>query len=153
MTTGCCPAKRVVHVAFAAALAACASARDAAKGPPPLSDAPAEAPPAYALAGYTKPALVQENCLQDLALARVHRAAPKFRGQMTVKFAVNADGTPSRFTVLAPGPDALQPGVDRIVEGAVRDCRWLPGKDAAGRPITIWVIAPLRFDVPGIIPG
>ena len=28
---------------------------------------------------------------------------------------------------------------------AIRACRWLPGADAEGRPMRIWVTMPLRF--------
>ena len=28
---------------------------------------------------------------------------------------------------------------------AIQGCRWVPGADAQGKPVSIWVILPVRF--------
>ena len=63
-------------------------------------------------------------------------------GVITVKFAVNRDGTASHFQSMTAGlPDRVTSGI----WAAIQNCKWIPGADAQGRPISIWVIMPLRF--------
>ena len=66
----------------------------------------------------------------------------RLSGVVTVKFAINKDGTPSRFQAMTQGlPDRVASGLWR----AVQACKWTPGADAQGHPTAIWVIMPFRF--------
>jgi periplasmic protein TonB len=97
--------------------------------------------PAYATAGYRKPQMAEPGCVQ-----RSVRIPPSLAGYVsgpiTVKFAIRPDGQPSRFEVMGQVPDAR---IGQLVWQAVQSCRWVPGADAQGRPISIWVILPVRF--------
>ena len=97
--------------------------------------------PAYATAGYRKPELAQSGCLQS-ALNIPRELQRSLAGQVTVKFAIRKDGTPTSFQVLN------QPEDNRIADviwKAVTSCRWVPGADPKGRPASIWVVVPFRF--------
>jgi protein TonB len=39
-------------------------------------------------------------------------------------------------------PDAR---IGTAIWQAVQACRWVPGADAQGKPVSIWVILPIRF--------
>jgi protein TonB len=98
--------------------------------------------PAYATAGYVKPAEVERGCV-----AQSTRIPTDLKGfvtgtPITVKFAVRADGSTSQFQVMTPGvPDRIAAAVFQ----AVQSCRFKPGTDPRGKPTPIWVILPLRF--------
>ncbi len=62
-----------------------------------------------------------------------------------MKFAVRRDGSPARFQALA-GPVDLDTAL--AIRDAVESCAWVPGMDPEGRPASIWVILPLRFQSP-----
>jgi periplasmic protein TonB len=97
--------------------------------------------PAYATAGYRKPAQAQPNCVQSTV--RLPRELMGFiSGPITVKFAIGRDGVPSRFQVMTNVPDQR---IANAIWGAVQTCKWVPGADAQGKPTAIWVIMPLRF--------
>ncbi|WP_242395205.1 energy transducer TonB [Anaeromyxobacter oryzisoli] len=97
--------------------------------------------PAFATAGYRKPRTAQPGCLGSSL--RVPRALAAFvSGPVVVKFAVNRDGTPSRFEVVTSVPDRR---IADAIWSAVQACRWIPGADAQGRPTAVWVIQPIRF--------
>jgi periplasmic protein TonB len=97
--------------------------------------------PAYATAGYRKPEMAVRNCVQNSV--RIPRDLQGFiSGPITVKFAIGRAGDVSRFQLMTTGvPDR----VGQLIQQAVNSCRWVPGADAQGRPIAIWVILPLRF--------
>ena len=99
--------------------------------------------PAYATAGYVKPRMAEPNCVQNNA--RIPRDLQGFvSGPVTVKFAVRADGSVSQFGPAAAGQNIP----DRILSAvyhAVQNCKWVPGTDPRGKPTSIWVILPLRF--------
>lgn len=114
-----------------ALLAALAAVPAGAEEPAP---APAEEPK-YAVQGWTPARLVSRGCIE-----RTIRA-PFFRGKVVAKFAVRPDGRITDFSLLSPAPA----DVAQAVETAVRACAWVPGSDADGRPVTIWVIVPIRF--------
>jgi protein TonB len=109
----------------------------------PGGTAPAAAEePAYAAEGYRKPRTAEPGCVQRSI--RVPEELMDRLGVVTVKFAIDRDGTPSRFQSVSHGlADRVAPGIWRAVQG----CRWLPGADARGRPVAIWVILPIRFTV------
>jgi protein TonB len=97
--------------------------------------------PAYATAGYRKPTMVEPGCVQR-SVRIPPQLAGYISGPITAKFAIRPDGVPTRFEVMGGVPD------QRIADAmwrAVQGCRWVPGADAQGRPVSIWVILPFRF--------
>lgn len=97
--------------------------------------------PAYATAGYRKPQMAQAGCVQSSV--RLPRELLGFiSGPITVKFAINKDGSPSRYEVMTNIPDRR---ISDAIWNAIQTCKWIPGADAQGRPTAIWVILPLRF--------
>lgn len=97
--------------------------------------------PAFATAGYKKPQMAQPGCLGNSL--RVPRELQGFvSGPIVVKFAVNRDGTPTRFETVTSVPDRR---IADAIWNAVQSCKWIPGADAQGRPTAIWVIQPIRF--------
>ncbi len=101
----------------------------------------AEDAPAFATAGYTKPAMAEPGCVQQ-RVARLFRP-PSLPPPITVKFAVGSEGTAYRFEVMGPAEAPLE--LAKALEEAVRSCRWIPGKDPEGRAVPVWVILPVRF--------
>ncbi len=97
--------------------------------------------PAYATAGYRKPQMAEPGCVQR-TMRVPSQLAGFVSGPITVKFAVRADGAPSRFEVMTQVPDQR---IGQLIWQAVQACRWTPGADAQGRPVSIWVILPVRF--------
>lgn len=102
-----------------------------------------EEAPAYATAGYVKPREAEKGCVNQSV--RIPRDLAGFvSGTVTFRFAVRADGSISQF-----GPAvASQQIPDRILAAvyqAVKGCQWVPGNDPRGKPTSIWVILPLRF--------
>jgi outer membrane biosynthesis protein TonB len=63
-------------------------------------------------------------------------------GQVVVKFAVARDGTVGLAQLMTPVPDQR---IFEAIRRALASCRWRPGSDAQGQPVTLWVILPLRF--------
>ena len=101
---------------------------------------PVEAAPAYATAGFTSPRQAEKSCVQNAI--RVPRALAGFASSVTVKFAIGTDGAPCLFQPMTHGADQR---ITAAIWQAVRECRWLAGADAQGRPAKIWVILPFRF--------
>jgi hypothetical protein len=95
--------------------------------------------PAYATAGYTKPAMREPGCVQR----RIRVPSSRVPQSATFKFAVGPGGGADQFEVLGPTDTPLE--VARAVEEAVQSCRWIPGKDPEGRPVSVWVVLPVRF--------
>ncbi len=97
--------------------------------------------PAFATAGYKKPQMVQAGCVQSSV--RVPRELAGYvSGPVQVKFAIGRDGTPSQFSTLTTIPDKRI--ADEIWK-AIQSCKWVPGADAQGKPVSIWMILPIRF--------
>jgi protein TonB len=98
--------------------------------------------PAYATAGFRKPEMAEKGCVQ-----RSVRLTPEMldyiTGPITVKFAINRDGTPSRFEIMSAVSDQRIAGA---IWSAIKNCKWVAGADAQGRPTAIWVIIPFRFN-------
>ena len=109
-----------------------------ASAAPSVEDAPA-----YATAGFKKPLMAEPGCVQRSV--RISSDLLDYvTGPITVKFAINRDGNPSRFEVMSAISD--QRIANAIWQG-VKACKWKPGSDAQGRPTNIWVIMPFRFKV------
>jgi protein TonB len=103
---------------------------------PSIEDAPA-----FASAGYRKPAMAEPGCVGRAV--RVPRELSGYvSGPITVKFAIGRDGQPSRFEALTALPD---PRIGNAIWQAVQSCRWVPGSDPQGRPTSIWVVLPIRL--------
>jgi len=106
-------------------------------GQPSVEDAPA-----YAMAGFRKPRQAVPNCVQQSV--RIPKNLAGFiSGPVTVQFAIGKDGAPGRFTVKTQG---LPEGIANAIWQGVTSCKWEPGADASGKPTSIWVILPLRFE-------
>jgi hypothetical protein len=61
---------------------------------------------------------------------------------VTVRFAVDTDGSASRFTALTWNvPDDFL----RSIARALQSCKWTPGADPDGVPVPIWVTMSIRF--------
>ncbi|BDG09469.1 energy transducer TonB [Anaeromyxobacter paludicola] len=98
--------------------------------------------PHYATNGYQKPAQVRANCVQSSV--RIPRDLAGFvsSAPVVVQFAIRPDGSPTRLTMKTPVPD---PRIEQAIWNAIQGCQWVPGKDARGTPVSIWVIMPFRF--------
>jgi protein TonB len=100
-----------------------------------------EEAPSYAGAGYVKPRMAQANCVQQTV--RIPKDLQGFvSGPVTAKFAVRSDGSVSQFSL--PGQN-LPDRIAASIWAAVQGCQWIPGTDPRGKPTSIWVILPLRF--------
>jgi protein TonB len=96
----------------------------------------------YATSGYRKPIAAERGCVQRSIRIPDNLFERISGGVVTVKFAVDRDGAPSHFTAMTAGvPDR----VTSDIWAAIQSCRWIPGADAQGKPISLWVILPLRF--------
>ncbi len=104
--------------------------------PPSIEDAPA-----YATAGYKKPTMAEPGCVQR-SVRISSDLLDYITGPVTVKFAINKDGNPSRFEVMSAISDQR---IANAIWQAVKACKWNPGADAQGRATNIWVIMPFRF--------
>ena len=96
---------------------------------------------AYPGAGWRRPEQARRGCVQE-SVRIPHDLRGFVSGPIMVRFAIGRDGEPSAFEVLGANPDARIGGA---IWQAIKSCRWIPGADARGRPMKIWVIMPLRF--------
>ena len=96
--------------------------------------------PVYASAGFKQPGEVQRGCVGQSV--RIPRDLAGIVSTVTVKFAVNRDGSVSSFQVMGSQPD---PRIGQAIWQAIQNCRFTAGADAQGRPVAIWLILPLRF--------
>ena len=103
---------------------------------------PAEDTPTYATPGYRKPELAVHGCLQN-ALNIPRELQRSLSGPVTVKFAIRKDGTPASFQVMTQLEDGR---VADVIWKAVTSCRWVPGADPKGQPVSIWIVVPFRFE-------
>jgi TonB family protein len=97
--------------------------------------------PTFPKAGYRLPRLAEGSCLRNsLDVPKdVQRSAS---GSVTVKFAVLGNGQPAYFQVLSHVQDGR---IGEAIWKAVAACQWVPGADAGGKPVSIWVVVPFRF--------
>ena len=109
-------------------------------GPPGPPGPVAEPAPAYAGEGFTKPRQAEASCVQNAI--RIPRGLAGLAASVTVKFAIGVDGAPSLFQPATPGADAR---LTAAIWQAIRQCRWIAGTNAEGKPTKIWVIMPFRF--------
>ncbi|MGC4000324.1 MAG: hypothetical protein QM767_23945 [Anaeromyxobacter sp.] len=100
---------------------------------------PAAGEPRYPAAGYTRPATTP-GCVQQALAAEQQRLPAERSPLISVRFAVGADGTPSRFTMLTPRVPA---SVAAEVWRAIQSCRWTPGGWPGLPPEATWVIMPI----------
>ena len=97
--------------------------------------------PLYMGSGMTAPQMTQKGCVA--ANVRLpEKLDASLPSSVTVKFPVRTDGTPGAVEVLG---EASPPALTEAIREAVSRCRWTPGLDAAGTPIAMWVLLPIRF--------
>jgi periplasmic protein TonB len=100
-----------------------------------------EEAPQYMTAGFRKPQEVQPGCVKSSM--RVPPSLAGFiSGPITVKFAVRRDGSIGQVQIMSQVND---PRVAEVIRQGLSACQWTPGADAQGRPVSIWVIMPIRF--------
>jgi hypothetical protein len=105
---------------------------------PPAATAEPRAP-VFATSGFTRPSEAQKGCV-----ARQIRLPGEMAGSsgtVTVKFAVELDGSVSRFEPLSDAPDRVAAAIWQ----AVKECQFTPGRDPKGAPLAVWMILPIRF--------
>ncbi len=100
-----------------------------------------EEAPQYVTSGFRKPAEASPGCVRS-AIRVPPDLAGYISGPITVKFAVGREGAVGRVEVVGA---VMDPRIVEVIRRALRDCRWLPGADAQGRPVALWVVMPLRF--------
>jgi len=100
-----------------------------------------EEAPQYMQAGFRKPVEAQPGCIRNSI--RIPPALQGFiSGPITVKMGIRPDGTVQALQLMTPVPDKR---IEDAIRNAAAQCPWIPGADAQGRPIRIWVIMPIRF--------
>lgn len=97
--------------------------------------------PRYVSSGFRAPAEVRPGCVGS-SVRLPHDLAGFAAGQVVVKFAVGRDGSVGLARLMTPVPDAR---IFDAIRQALASCRWRPGSDAQGQPVTLWVVLPLRF--------
>jgi protein TonB len=85
--------------------------------------------------------MAQPGCVQR-SVRIPPQLAGYISGPITVKFAIRPNGQPDRFEVMGSVPDQR---IASSIWQAIQGCRWVPGADAQGKPVSIWVILPVRF--------
>jgi hypothetical protein len=96
--------------------------------------------PVFATSGFTRAAEVKKGCVAGAVRIPVDQAG--FGGSVSTKFAVELDGTTSRFEVLSDAPEPVAAAIAEAVKG----CPFTPGRDPKGVAVVSWVILPLRFE-------
>jgi protein TonB len=116
-----------------------APARDSPQG----AGAPDPDQPAFATAGYVKPREEVKGCVGRSIRLPADRAG-RLPSAITLKFAVDRSGRPGPVDILSDGLDGES---TQAVGLAVQSCKWIAGRDPWGRPATVWVMLPLRFEL------
>ena len=75
--------------------------------------------PAYATAGYRKPQMAQAGCVQS-SVRLPRELLGYISGPITVKFAINRDGSPSRYEVMTAVPDKR---ISDAIWNAIQGCK------------------------------
>ena len=97
--------------------------------------------PQFARQGFRSPSQETPNCVQSTV--RIPRDLQDFvSGPITVRFAVDRDGSVGLFRVEGQVPDRR---IAEAIWAAVRECRFVPGADDQGRAVRLWVVMPVRF--------
>jgi len=102
-----------------------------------------EEAPTFPKPGYRLPHLAEPTCVAN-SLDLSKELQRSVSGAIAVKFAILAEGRPAHFQILTHVPDNR---IGEAIWHAVQSCRWVPGADAQGKPVSIWVILPIRFTV------
>ncbi len=111
----------------------------AAVSPTPVEQT--EDAPQFVRQGFRSPSQETANCVQSSV--RIPKDLQGFvSGPVTVRFAVDKDGSVGRFRVEGQVPDSR---IGEAIWSAVRECRFVPGADDQGRPVRLWVVMPVRF--------
>ena len=97
--------------------------------------------PQYATTGFRRPAEADPGCLRR-SIRLPPELAGYVSGPLTVKFAVGRDGVVGAAEILGEA----DPRVATAIKSGLRACRWLPGADARGQAVALWVILPVRFE-------
>jgi protein TonB len=97
--------------------------------------------PQYATAGFRRPAEADPGCLAR-SIRLPSELAGYVSGPLTVKFAVGRDGAVDAVQILGE----TDPRIASAIRSGLRACRWLPGADARGQAVALWVILPVRFE-------
>ncbi|HYQ80377.1 MAG TPA: energy transducer TonB, partial [Anaeromyxobacteraceae bacterium] len=112
-----------------------------AYAPPPTEGGGIMEAPQYVTTGFRAPAEAVGGCVRS-SVRLPTELAGYVAGQVVVKFAVGRDGSVGLVQLMTPVPD---PRIAAAIRNAIEACRWRAGSDAQGRPVTLWVILPLRF--------
>ena len=113
----------------------------AARQEMPSASAPLQIGPSYARDGQQKAKLASPGCVVNSL--RLPRDLVDIGGDTaTVKFAVNETGQVSQFAYLA-GPS--DPRVANAIWSAIQRCEFVPGANAQGKPLALWVTMPIKF--------
>jgi hypothetical protein len=115
------------------ALAACA-------GPQKHGERAASAEPCKPTA-VAKPRLKEPDCLVAQIVRRLDATGRRPTGRHVVKFRVRPDGRPDSFTL----ESAVSPGLEEVLASSAQACEFEAGHDACGRPMTMWLVAPIDF--------
>lgn len=100
-----------------------------------------EEAPQYAMSGWRPPSMKVRNCVQESV--RLPRDLQGLVSTVVVKFGVRPNGQPYAFSILGQVPDKR---IEQAIWNAITQCEWIPGADASGKPVSIWVTFPLRFE-------
>jgi len=100
----------------------------------------AGAPPAGA-GRYVRPRQAVPSCIQNRLSAFKIPDGVRLPERATMRFAVHPDGRVSDVSSTTPVPAQFSDAVRDAVEG----CTWVPGTDAKGKPIGMWVLLPFKF--------
>lgn len=91
--------------------------------------------------GFRAPSEGQPGCMVQ-SVRIPPQLAGFVSGPIKVRFAVGRSGEVSRAAVLSAVPDSR---IERAILAAIQGCKWNPGADAEGRPISLWVRTSVRF--------
>lgn len=96
--------------------------------------------------GWFKPAEVERGCV---ARGIVMPPGLSGSGRVTVRFAVQEDGSADRVEV----PEVVPRPVAEAIATAVKGCRFTPGRKPDGKRAVTWATLPLRFVEEAPAPG
>jgi protein TonB len=102
-----------------------------------------EEAPQYASVGWRPPVEKERGCVSRGV--RLPKELQGFASLVTAKFGIKPNGQPYAFALLTPLDAAVKPRFEQAIWAAVYQCEWVPGVDARGRPVSIWVTLPIRF--------
>jgi hypothetical protein len=96
--------------------------------------------------GATPPAEAKPGCFASyLRMQDSNTLMTGVLGKSVAQWAVCSDGSVGAFAVHARGDQMAREIVRDKAWRAVQACAWVPGRDAAGHPVDMWMFAPLNF--------